>query len=178
MGACIFRIPTDEVDSDGRGVDCVTEGCNLKLTSQFEHDGNTAASVVGSVDGCLMFAFIIVVVCPRTTVPVGGYEDTFFGIGIITGNDVAHANLSAVVETVVGILTLHGESETLEGLCYPIAALLMCFAVHGAGTEAALLCHVVVGTVFGEGERCRCVVDFNGHCCWFRFTCASQQKGC
>ena len=142
-GAPVFGIEGDEIDSDLQTI--------WQLTGELEHDGDTRGAIVGGEDGLVPVGLVGIVIGPGTAVPMGTDEDTAGQLGAVAGDDIGGVERGAVVALQIGLLRGDGEAETLELGGNPLATEIVGGAVHGAGTEGALLFAVGIGAVGDEG---------------------------
>ena len=145
-GAPVFGIEGDEIDSD---LQTIWRRCYQ--AGELEHDGDTGGAIVGGEDGLVPVGLIGIVIGPGTAVPMGTDEDTAGQLGAVAGDDIGGVERGAVVALQIGLLRGDGEAEALELGGYPLATEIVGGAVHGAGTEGALLFAVGIGAVGHEG---------------------------
>ena len=130
----ILCIETYEIYSDSR----IQLFVSLQLAGDFQHDCHTTCTIIGCHHRLAPVGTVGIIICPRTTVPMGTEQDTSGSLRIIMSDDIGILQYRAIISLEVCFLLLHLTSEQLELPDNPFATLVMCLAIHRARTEVAL----------------------------------------
>ena len=114
----------------------------LQLACNFQHDGYSAGTIVGSHYRLAPIGTVGIVISPRATVPMGTKQDAGFSLRIVMGNDIGILQYRAIIALQVCLLGLYLAAKLLELAHNPFATLIVRLAVHHARTEIALRCTI------------------------------------
>ena len=128
----------------------VLHGLLLDETCYLYHHRHTAGTVVGTKDRLLVVSLIGVVVCPRTSVPVGTKQDPVLCLRVGAGNYVAAGHGGSVPHRHLCLLFADRTSLALELVLYPFGTQVGLLGTEQARAEGTLLLDIAEGTVGHE----------------------------